>query len=84
MSRSRKKPYITDQQRSRGSASAASRSVAAKREANQTVRRMNKAACQEKDSEKLADGKQYRKASCTWNIRDWSFYDPKNPKARRK
>lgn len=84
MSRSYKKPYITDQQSSRGSKSRASRSVQAKRDANRTVRRMNKKACQEVESEKLADGKQYRKAECSWNIRDWSFHSPKDKKAYRK
>ena len=84
MSRSRKQPYVTDQQSSRGSKSRASRSVQAKRDANRAVRAANKKACQEVESEEIADGKQYRKASCSWNIRDWSFYSPKTPKAHRK
>lgn len=78
MSRSYKKPYVTDQQSGR------QRSVQAKRRAARKVRAANKKACQEDDTLTLADNKQYRKASCSWNIRDWSFRDPLNPKSRRK
>jgi hypothetical protein len=63
MSRSYKKPVITDQQRNNKS------SKWAKRQANKAVR---------KESQ-VADGKSYRKVSDSWKIRDWSFYstDPK-------
>lgn len=84
MSRSFKKPYITDQQQSRGSKSTASRSVQAKREANRAVRQANKKACAESEKDKLADGKQYRKEYCSWSIRDWSFHNPKDQKSFRK
>lgn len=68
MSRSTKKPIFTDQQKSRAG-------KLAKRQANRSVR---------DSKETPANGKAYRKESCSWNIRDWSFYDPKNPKAYRK
>lgn len=63
MSRSRKKPYITDQQKG-------GRSRPAKRQAARAVR-------QTEDTP--ANGRAYRKEFCSWNIRDWSFYsrDPK-------
>lgn len=70
MSRSyRKNPYFTDQQ--------GGDTKLQKRAANRAVRSLPKDAAP-------AKGKQYRKESCSWNIRDWSFYDPKNPKAKRK
>lgn len=84
MSRSYKKPYITDQASRKPNKSRASRSVEAKRAANQAVRRANKKACKESEKDELADGKQYRKEYCSWNIRDYSFHCPKDPKARRK
>lgn len=85
MSRSYKKPFITDQQASRKpDKSRASASVNAKRSANQAVRRANKKACKEDPKAELADGKAYRKESCSWNIRDYSFHCPKDPKAKRK
>ena len=84
MSRSIKKPYLTQQQRSRKSANGQSNSSYWKRKANRAVRKANKQACEENEAEELKDGKSYRKASCSYNIRDWSFHDPKNPKAKRK
>ena len=85
MSRSYRKPYVTDQQASRKpDKSRASGSVSAKRDANQAVRRANRKACLGSDKDAPASGKAYRKESCSWNIRDWSFYDPKNRKAYRK
>jgi hypothetical protein len=74
VSRSYKKPWITDQQPSRPGATTPSRSKAAKRSANRVVRQ----------AEDVADGKAYRKESCSWSIRDWSFYCPEEPKAKRK
>lgn len=84
MSRSYRKPYFTDQQAGRKSSSSPSRAVFEKRRANRKIREANKQACGEKESEELKDGKSYKKKSCSWNIRDWSFRDEKNPKARRK
>lgn len=69
MSRSYRKPYLTDQQTNR-----TGRVPLAKRKANRAVRK----------AKDVADGKAYRKESNPWDIRDWSFYDPKNPKAHRK
>lgn len=46
----------------------------AKRSANKTVR----------NSKEIADGKMYRKVSCSWNICDFKFEDPENYKVRRK
>lgn len=68
MSRSTKKPYITDQNRGKPNHGFA------KRKAAQAVR----------NSDEVPSGKAYRKFSDSWGIRDWSFHDPKNPKARRK
>jgi hypothetical protein len=68
MSRSRRKPYCTDQQRN----NKASRT--SKRAAARAVRHAKDAP---------ADGKAYRKEFCSWNIRDWSF-PSNDPKARRK
>lgn len=76
MSRSKKKPYHTDQQ------NGCTKRV--KRDANRAVRAANKKACKESEKDTLADGKAFRKASCSWNIRDFSFHDPKNKKAYRK
>ena len=79
MSRSTKKPHYTDQQASgRGSAKVA------KRQANRVVRADNKKACQEEPDAETADGKAYRKESCSWDIRDWSSHCPKDKKAYRK
>jgi hypothetical protein len=79
MSRSTKKPYYTDQQSSgRGSAKIA------KRNANQVVRSADKKACEEDPKAETANGKAYRKESCSWDIRDWSFHSPKDKKAYRK
>lgn len=83
MSRSTKKPFFTDQQAGRKSASNPSRATAAKREANRAVRRANKKACEQSEKDTLADGKAYRKESESWNIRDYSFHS-KDPKAKRK
>jgi hypothetical protein len=69
MSRSKKAPYYTDQQ-----TSTSGRSKQAKREANRRVRK----------TEEVADGKAYRKVSNPWDIRDWSFHCPDDPKAYRK
>lgn len=77
MSRSYKKPYATDQNRGKPAYGFA------KRKANRKVRAANKKACQENEELTLADNKQYRKASCSWSIRDWSFYDS-SPRGRRK
>ena len=46
----------------------------AKRWANRAVRK----------EDNLASGKQYRKVYNPWDICDWIFYEPKNPKSRRK
>lgn len=80
MSRSLKKPYYTDQQR--GGGGSKRRSKLAKRRANRAIRVASKKALEDETSDG-ADGKAYRKESCSWNIRDWSFYS-KEPKARRK
>lgn len=69
MSRSRRKPYITDQQHS-------SDSKWRKRQANRAVRSA--------PLEEAPNGKQYRKYYNSWDIRDWSIHDPKNPKAYKK
>lgn len=68
MSRSTKKPYYTDQQK--GDAKAK------KRIANKAIRLLDK-------DEAPAKGKQYRKYSESWDIRDWSFKS-KDKKATRK
>ncbi len=83
MSRSKKKPYITDQQTSRKPHAGPSRAVWAKRYANKVVRRKTKEALKD-EAAGVSNGKSYRKASCSWNIRDYSMYRPKDPKARRK
>lgn len=66
MSRSRKKPYVTDQQNGR-----------TKKPKRQATRKVRKA-------KEVANGSAYKKESCGWNIRDWSFCDAKNKKAYRK
>lgn len=63
MSRSYRKPYRTDQQGGRG------RAKWAKRYANKVVRR----------TEDVPNGKKYRRVTCSWNIRDWSFYEDSKP-----
>lgn len=68
MSRSLKSPYYTDQQN--GS------TKLPKRRATKAVRKLNL-------DETPKSGKAYRKESCSWSIRDYSFYS-KDPKARRK
>lgn len=78
MSRSYKKPYITDQN------SGNPRCFSAKRAANKVLRNANKKACQQELDHECANGKSYRKHSESWNIRDWSFYAPENKKAKRK
>ncbi|HEY5236385.1 MAG TPA: hypothetical protein VIJ14_09425 [Rhabdochlamydiaceae bacterium] len=78
MSRSTKKPYYTDQQ------SSGKGSKEAKRQANRVLRNANKKACEEESEAETADGKAYRKESCSWNIRDWSSHSPKDKKAYRK
>lgn len=77
MTRSKRKPYYTDQQSSKAGAKLA------KRQANRKVRAATKAAIKD-ESTGVADGKQYRKVSESWNIRDWSFHAPKDKKASRK
>jgi len=69
MSRSRKKPYFTDQQN--GS------TKFPKRKANRAVR--NKP-----EDEAPQNGKAYRKESNSWDIRDFSFRCPELKKAYRK
>lgn len=70
MSRSRRKPYFTDQQSS---------SVAwqSKRAANRRIRQLEV-------DEAPSRGKQYKKEYCSWDIRDWSFHSPLDKKAYRK
>lgn len=95
MSRSRKKPYITDQNRGKPQRGKA------KRAANHTVRQ-TAAELKEllkqlpkgklevdhdaiaEEAYKIANGKAYRKESCSWSIRDWSSHCPKDKKAYRK
>lgn len=52
----------------------AGRRVHAKRYANKKVRL----------SKDVPNGKQYRKFSCSWNIRDWHSHCPEQVKAYRK
>lgn len=77
MSRSKKKPYITDQNRSKPGYGTA------KRKANKAVRLRGKLALKS-SKQIIANGKAYRKVSCSWGIRDWAFYEPKNVRAKRK
>lgn len=44
--------------------------------------RKRKAARKVRKAKEVGDGKEYRKHSNSWDIRDWSFYDPK--RAKRK
>lgn len=48
-----------------------------KRKASRKVRAL-------KDGETPAHGKQYRKEFNSYNLSDYSFYSPKDPKSRRK
>ncbi len=77
MSRSYKKPYYTDQQRS-------TVSVKSKRMANRAVRAANKKACSGQIASELPNGMAYHKASDSWSIRDYSFHCPEDKKAHRK
>ena len=77
MSRSRRKPYITDQNRGKP------QHGVAKRLANRAVRHANKRGIESPEQAPVS-GKAYRKESNSWDIRDWAFHDPKNPKATRK
>jgi hypothetical protein len=63
MSRSYKKPYLTDQQ---GRSTKKDKRLAARR-------------VRARDGEGVANGSAYRKVSNSWDIRDWSFpsKDPK-------
>lgn len=70
MSRSYKKPYITDQQ-----GSTITRFL--KRNASRAIRTLPV-------DETPAKGKAYRKEFDSWNIRDWSFHAPDQKKAFRK
>lgn len=79
MSRSKRQPYFTDQQTNR-----TGRVRLAKRTASRAVRTANKKACGESEADNLVDGRSYRKASNSWDIRDWSFYSPDQKKAHRK
>lgn len=73
MSRSKKQPYVTDQQNTCTKFS--------KRQANRAIRQKK---IDPEGIDAPANGKQYRKESCSWSIRDFSFYDPKSKKAHRK
>ncbi len=44
----------------------------AKRQATRRVR----------DKEEVANGAAYKKVSCSWDICDWAFYDPKQAKRK--
>lgn len=83
MSRSRRKPYAVDGMTSRGGSGTPSRKALAKRDANRAVRQANKKAIRD-ESEELADGSAFKRASCSWNIADFKFYSPKTPKMWRK
>jgi len=69
MSRSRRKPYYTDQQNT------STKDV--KRSANKAIRHLKPDAAP-------ANGKSYRKYFNSWDIRDWAFHEPKDKKAYRK
>lgn len=70
MSRSRRRsPYFTDQQNGN--------TIFVKRRASRVVRDI-------KQEDAPQDGGNYKKESESWSIRDWSSYQPKNPKAWRK
>ena len=69
MSRSKRKPYITNKQnRKKGVVKKA------KRVANKSVRK----------SKTVANGGEYKKESCSYDISDYSFFSPKEKKAFRK
>jgi len=70
MSRSRRKPYWTE-----GYDGKARKTL--KRAANKRVR-------SKPVESSVEEGGAYKKEYESWHIRDWSFHDPKNPKARRK
>lgn len=78
MSRSTKKPYFTDQN------SGKPQKGFAKRIAAKSIRNGNKKACKQDPDKEVANGKAFRKVSNSYDIRDWSFPDPKNPKSKRK
>jgi hypothetical protein len=69
MARSRRKPYLTEQQFSR-----TARIRLAKRLAARAVR----------VAPEVSDHGAYKKESNPWNIRDWTFYAPADKKAYRK
>ena len=68
LSRSRKQPYHTDQN------SGKPQYGRAKRVASRAVR----------DAIDVPSGGAYKKYSCSWDIRDWAWYAPKDKKAYRK
>lgn len=76
MSRSIKKPYITDQ-------SCGPHYGKDKRPASRKVRAMMKKALMD-DAYDIKDGKTYTRVYDSWKIRDWSFHNPKDKKAYRK
>lgn len=51
------------------------------KEKKKTKRKASAAVRRAKD---VASGKAYKKEFCSWNIADFKFHDPKNPKAKRK
>jgi len=69
MSRSKRKPIVKDGQKDR-----TGDKKVKKRRAARAVRA----------EDEVADGSQYKKVSNSWDICDWKFFDPKNPKAERK
>jgi hypothetical protein len=77
VSRSKKKPVWTDQNRGKPGYGLA------KRKANRKVRAKGKLALKA-PSREIASGKAYRKVSESYDIRDWSFYSPTDRKVRRK
>jgi hypothetical protein len=79
MSRSKKKPYITDQQNN-----GSNRVRLAKRRAARKVRAEQKKEVRGDEGAELANGKAYRKASCSWDIRDYASHCPDVKKAWRK
>lgn len=82
MARSRRKPYYTDQQTN--SPGRQGRVALAKRRANRKVRAEGKKAVEGRDEADIADGASFKKVHESWDIRDWSFYTPNDPKAKRK
>lgn len=48
-----------------------------KRSASKVIRNL-------KESEEVPSGNQYKKYFNSWDICDFKFFDPKNPKVRRK